>query len=196
MIQSKDDLKIYLQADKVSLNRKGNYPRINDYIWKYQILLRHCEYYINKSGGIVHKLLRKYYSFRLQRLGLRCGFTVPPNTCDKGLNLAHTGTIVISSYASIGENCRIHAGVNIGTAAGTTGQAPKIGNNVLYIGPGAKIFGPITLADGVVIGANAVVNRDCLEKNATLVGVPAKVINHKGSEGFLIRGSENCLHNK
>ena len=102
---------------------------------------------------------------------------------------------MISSYASIGENCRIHAGVNIGTAAGTIGQAPKIGNNV-YIGPGAKIFGPITLADGVVIGANAVVNRDCLEKNATLVGVPAKVINHKGSEGLLIRGSENSLHNK
>lgn len=51
MIQSKDDLKIYLQADKVSLNRKGNYPRINDYIWKYQILLRYCEYHINKSAG-------------------------------------------------------------------------------------------------------------------------------------------------
>ena len=140
-------------------------------------------------------MLRKYYSFRLQRLGLRCGFTVPPNTCDKGLNLAHTGTIVISPYASIGENCRIHVGVNIGTAAGTTGQAPKIGNNV-YIGPGAKIYGPITLADDIAIGANAVVNRDCLEKNATLVGVPAKVVNHKGSEGFLIRGSESALHIK
>lgn len=53
MIQSKDDLKIYLQADKVSLNRKGNYPRINDYIWKYQILLRQCEYHINKSGWLL-----------------------------------------------------------------------------------------------------------------------------------------------
>lgn len=99
--------------------------------------------------------------------------------------MAHTGTIVISTYAIIGENCRIHAGVNIGTAAGTQGQAPKIGNNV-YIGPGAKIYGPITVADGVAIGANAVVNKDFLEENATLVGVPAKVINYKGSEGFLI----------
>ena len=145
------------------------------------------------GGGILHKLLRKYYSFRLQRLELKCGFAVPPNACDKGLNLAHTGTIIISSYASIGENCRIHAGVNIGTAAGTTGQAPKIGNNV-YIGPGAKIFGPITLADGIAIGANAVVNRDCLEQNATLAGVPAKIINHNGSDGLLIRGSEASLH--
>lgn len=126
-------------------------------------------------------------------MGLRCGFTIPPNTCGKGLNLAHTGTIVISAYAVIGENCRIHAGVNIGTAAGTQGQAPKIGNNV-YIGPGAKIYGPITLADGIAIGANAVVNKDCLEENVTLAGVPAKVINHNGSEGFLIKGSEIVPH--
>lgn len=146
-----------------------------------------------RGGGIVHKLLSKYYSFRLQRLGLRCGFTIPPNTCGKGLNLAHTGTIVISTYAIIGENCRIHAGVNIGTAAGTQGQAPNIGNNV-YIGPGAKIYGPITVADGVAIGANAVVNKDFLEENATLVGVPAKIINYKGSEGFLIKGSEIALN--
>lgn len=51
MIQSKEDLKTYLEADRVSLNKKGKYPRINDYIWKYQILLRHCEYHMNKSGG-------------------------------------------------------------------------------------------------------------------------------------------------
>lgn len=182
MIRSKEDLKSYLEADRASLNRKSNRPRINDFIWKYQILLRHCEYHINKQGGIVHALLRKCYSFRLQRLGLRCGFTVPPNTCDKGLNLAHTGTIVISSYAAIGENCRIHVGVNIGTAAGTTGQAPKIGNNV-YIGPGAKIYGPITLADGIVIGANAVVNRDCLEKMPHLLVFQRKSSTTKDPKG-------------
>lgn len=54
----------------------------------------------------------------------------------------------------------------------TGGASPTIGNNV-YIGPGAKIFGDIQIADGVKIGANAVVNKSCLHKNAILVGVPA-----------------------
>lgn len=51
------------------------------------------------------------------------------------------------------------------------GGAPTIGDNV-YIGPGAKIFSPITIADGVKIGANAVVCKDCLEPGAVLTGVP------------------------
>lgn len=75
-------------------------------------------------------------------------------------------------------------GVNIGTAAGTSGCAPQIGNNV-YIGPGAKIFGPIHIADGIAIGANAVVNKDCLQENVTLRGVPARIISYKGSQGLM-----------
>lgn len=51
MINSKEALRQYLEADKLSLGRKGNHPRINDFIWKYQILLRHCEYHMNLSGG-------------------------------------------------------------------------------------------------------------------------------------------------
>lgn len=48
-----------------------------------------------------------------------------------------------------------------------------IGDNV-YLGPGAKIFGGIYIADGCKIGANAVVNKSCKEKNGILVGIPAK----------------------
>ena len=51
---------------------------------------------------------------------------------------------------------------------------PMIGNNV-YIGPGAKLFGPITIGDNVTIGANAVVNRD-IPSNCVVAGVPAKII--------------------
>jgi serine O-acetyltransferase len=53
--------------------------------------------------------------------------------------------------------------------------APKIGDHV-YIGPGAKVFGDIEIADDVQIGANAVVNKSCMENGAVLVGVPAKII--------------------
>jgi serine O-acetyltransferase len=46
--------------------------------------------------------------------------------------------------------------------------APKIGNHV-HIGAGAKILGPVTIADDVVVGANAVVTKD-VPAGATVVG--------------------------
>jgi serine O-acetyltransferase len=54
----------------------------------------------------------------------------------------------------------------------------------IYIAPGAKVIGPITLASGTVVGANAVVTRST-EENAVVVGIPAKTINHKGSGEFI-----------
>jgi len=94
----------------------------------------------------------------------------------------------VNGAARIGSNCRIHTGVNIGTNAGTSSAAPVLGDNC-YIGPGAKLFGAITIGDSTVIGANAVVNRDFPEGGVTLGGVPAKVISAKSSDGLLIRGA-------
>jgi serine O-acetyltransferase len=51
---------------------------------------------------------------------------------------------------------------------------PRIGNNV-FIGVGAKILGPVTVGDGAVIGANAVVTHD-VPSRCLAAGIPAKVI--------------------
>jgi len=75
----------------------------------------------------------------------------------------------------IGENCRIHPSTSIGDYNG----APTIGNNV-YIGPGAKLFGNISVGNNVAIGANAVVNAD-VPTNVTVGGIPAKIISQKSS---------------
>lgn len=53
--------------------------------------------------------------------------------------------------------------------------APIIGNNV-YIGPGAILFGDITIADNVSIGANATVNRSFTESNVVIAGTPAEIV--------------------
>ena len=103
---------------------------------------------------------------------MKCGFTIEPNCFGKGLNIWHYGCIVVNSAARIGDNCTLQQNVNIGK---NYGGVPRIGNNV-YIGPGAKLFGDIEIADGCVIGANAVVNKSFLEQNKILAGVPAKVI--------------------
>jgi len=74
--------------------------------------------------------------------------------------------------------------VNIGTAAGQSEAAPTIGDNC-YIGPGAKLFGPIEIGSNTAIGANAVVNRSFPDGHLTLGGIPAKQISSRGSEGLL-----------
>lgn len=111
------------------------------------------------------------------RQGRRLGISIYPGAFGPGLSIAHIGSIVVNGNARIGENCRIHAGVNIGTGGGES-DVPTIGNNC-YIAPGAKIFGRITIGDNVAIGANAVVNRDFPQGNCTLVGVPARPTREK-----------------
>lgn len=114
----------------------------------------------------------------------KTGIQIPINVCGKGLSIAHSGPIIVNGNARIGDYCRIHVGVNIGTAAGDEILVPHIGNNV-YIGPGAKLFGKIQIADNVAIGANAVVNKDVLSPSVSVGGIPARIISQKGSHGLL-----------
>lgn len=111
--------------------------------------------------------------------GVICGFDIPINVFGKGLSIAHKGTIVVNGRAKVGDNCRIHTCVNIGTLPGSNGLAPSIGNNV-YIGPGAKIYGNIKIADNIVIGANAVVGRNFEVPNICIAGSPARQISNMG----------------
>ena len=184
MIKDKKDLFSYLEADRLSLGRKQKKPKSNDYIWKYEILLRKCEYYQNTQHSIIGSFIYAFLRLKRSRLGVLCGFDIPVNVVDKGLCIAHPGSVIISEYAKIGRNCKIHAGVNIGADARKHDAAPNIGDEV-YIGPGAKLFGDITIADRIAIGANAVVNKSFLSSNVSIGGVPAKVISNTGTEGIL-----------
>ncbi|QTE75848.1 serine O-acetyltransferase [Clostridiales bacterium FE2010] len=116
------------------------------------------------------------------------GFSIPINTIGPGLSLPHYGTIIVSENARIGENCRIHAGTNIGSTNGQD-KAKVIGNNV-YIGPGAKLIGEGYIADNVVIGANAVVIGNVEEEGITVGGIPAKKISENDSSTHLIKATE------
>lgn len=48
MLETKEDLKLFLAADKYALNRQSNRPDKYDFIWKFEILLRYAEYYNNR----------------------------------------------------------------------------------------------------------------------------------------------------
>lgn len=109
-------------------------------------------------------------------------------TCDipyqsnihKSTKLGHNGIgIIIHPCTTIGKNSIIMQQVTIG---GNHGKVrihnekefgyPIIGENV-FIGPGAKIMGPVFIGDNVIIGANAIVTKDC-EPNGVYAGIPAK----------------------
>ena len=189
MIKNKTDYKYFLLADKKALNIDRKRPRIiGDDIWKFQRSLRTVEYYMNCKRSLLWKPMLGLALFRLYSFSVKLGFSIKPNVFGPGLCIVHRGTIVVAENAHIGANCRIHACVNIGNKAGSPNKAPKIGNNV-YIGPGAKIFGDITIADNMTIGANAVVNKSFLESGIDIAGVPAHKIGDKGSSGLLIKAA-------
>jgi serine O-acetyltransferase len=188
MIKNKNDYSNYLEADRVSLSKTSSLKSLLfDDIWRFQKTLRKLEYLTNCKGNKLYRLLVTLSYRRQQR---KLGFTIPTNVFGPGLSIAHRGTIVVNSDARIGANCRLHVCTNIGTAAGESSAAPKIGDNC-YIGPGAKIFGSIEIGDNVAIAANAVVNKSIHESSITIGGIPAKKISQKGSEGLLILGYKN-----
>ena len=51
-------------------------------------------------------------------------------------------------------------------------------------------MGGIRIADGVCIGANAVVIKDILEPNITVGGIPARKISDNNSDKYIIKATE------
>jgi serine O-acetyltransferase len=193
MINSKEDYWYYLEADRIALGIQDNWTNffMHD-IWKFERLLRKVEYYQNCKKSILWKPYTLFLKIRLHSISIKLGFMISPNVFGPGLSIGHHGTLTVNSSARIGKNCRIHTCVFIATKAGFTDKAPKIGDNV-YIGPGAKIFGPIEIGDNIAIGANAVVNKSFLEPGITIAGIPAKKISDKGSEGLVIKATEQIM---
>lgn len=193
MIKTRKQYKEYVHCDLVAtgIYKQNLISWITDRRRKFYKSLRKTEFYFNTSTNIFRKIYAKLLIIRHEFLCNKYGWTIPINVIDKGLAIVHVGTIVISSKAKIGEYCRIHVDVNIGSSwiKGKSG-APVIGNYV-YIGPGSKIFGPIHIGDKVVIGANSVVNKSFIEGNYTIAGVPAKIVSNGNSDLYIKSIVEN-----
>ena len=183
MIKCRKDLYDFLREDKKALGfSRYEMPIVGKEIWKFQIALRYLEYYTNTNIPLFGRVMRSLWKVIYHRYSIMLGFTIPVNTFGRGLNIHHYGCIVVNDNARIGDYCNIQQCVNIGQNYGSS-NVPIIGNNV-YIGPGAKIFGKIKIADGCAIGAGAVVNKDFLDENMVIVGNPGRAIG-KRREGIV-----------
>ena len=194
MIRTKKDLQLYIGEDAKqsgyklpsSIKEKIIEVLFPDYNHEFMVCLRKLEYYSNKRGGVMNKLLFYYYSLKHSNLRAKTGIELNVNVADYGLHISH-GKVVVSSIAKIGKNCKILSDVTIGGQGRYDRDgAPIIGDRV-FIGSGAKIIGAINIADDVVIGANSVVTKDILEPNTTWAGNPAKKVSDKGSFHYLNR---------
>jgi serine O-acetyltransferase len=120
---------------------------------------------LRKACSLVYHVLFKLVQI-LTGIELPCEVEIGSNFV-----IDHFGGIIVSGYATFGDNCRIRNGVVVGLRRVEEKAAPMIGNNV-DIGAGAKLLGPIRIGDNTLIGANAVVLRD-VPPNSVAAGVPA-----------------------
>ena len=109
---------------------------------------------------------------RRNRLGLKLGIEMVEGSFAPGLIIHHSGNIVVNGWARIGKDCQLHGDNCIGNN-GKSLKAPRLGNRI-DIGVGAKSIGDIELADDIVIGAGAVVNKSFLTPGITIGGIPAQ----------------------
>lgn len=87
----------------------------------------------------------------------------------------HGMGVVIGETAEIGDDTTLYHGVTLGGTSWNKGKRhPTLGKGVV-VGAGAKILGPIFVADGAKVGSNAVVVKD-VPPGATAVGIPARII--------------------
>lgn len=169
MIDDKKSLYEYLDADRIALGIKKKRPNFfGDEVWKFQIALRYIEYYINTGKRDIKYL---WWKWKFHNLGIKLGFHIPPNVCGKGLKIVHSGCVIINNNAKLGENVVLQQCINIGRNH-EVDDVPIIGNGV-YIGPGAKLFGKIYIADNCAIGAGAVVTKSFERPGMNIVGNPA-----------------------
>ncbi|MBR9883814.1 MAG: serine O-acetyltransferase [Oceanospirillales bacterium] len=129
---------------------------------------------------LAHKLWRANwrYSARLIAYLVRLLTNVdihPGATVGARLFIDHGAGVVIGETAVIGDDVTLYHGVTLGGTSWNKGKRhPTLGDRVL-VGAGAKILGPITIANDARVGANSVVVQD-VPAGGTVVGIPGRIV--------------------
>lgn len=184
------ELKALLRADLFRYSGKVNARSFWRHFlftpgYKYTVWMRTCGYL--RVQAWAKWLLYPLVKYILLRCRYKYGIVIPEYTViGPGLFINRFGGIYINGDAIVGSNVNFTHGIMLGQQnRGALMGSPIVGDRV-FIAAGAKIIGRVTIGNGAVIGANAVVTRDVPE-NAVVGGIPAKIISLKGSEGYINR---------
>ena len=151
--------------------------------YKYTFIMRATRYF--KTTGIIGWPIHGIFRILLNHYKYKYGISIPYNTnISAGFYIGHFGGIIVNSKTVIGKNCNISQGVTIGKAyGGKFPGVPTIGDSV-YIGPGAKVIGGITIGNDVAIGANCVLTKS-VPDNSIVVGIPGEIKSYNGSGKYV-----------
>jgi serine O-acetyltransferase len=141
--------------------------------------------YAVRRGARFLAPLRVAYLIAARLVEIMTGIQLNPAArIGPGLYIGHFGGVIIGGGVVMGARCNLSQGVTLGLGGrGGRRGSPMLGDRV-YVGPGAKVLGPIALGNDVAIGANAVVTRDVPDRGVA-VGIPARVISRRGSFEFV-----------
>ena len=148
----REDLDTALKSDPAARNKLEvflTYPGVHA-VWNYRI-----SHWLWKHNI---KLLARMFSNRARR---RTGIEIHPGAqIGRRFFIDHGIGVVIGETARIGDDVMLYHNVTLGARRFATGKRhPTIGNRVI-IGAGAKILGPVNIADDVRIPFNSVIIQD------------------------------------
>jgi serine O-acetyltransferase len=153
----KEDLETALKRDPAARNKLEvflTYPGVHA-VWNYRI-----SHWLWKHGI---KLLARIFSNRARR---RTGIEIHPGAeIGRRFFIDHGIGVVIGETAQIGDDVMLYHNVTLGARRFATGKRhPTIGNRVI-IGAGAKVLGPVRIADDARVSYNSVVIEDVKKTN-------------------------------
>ncbi|NYZ73826.1 serine O-acetyltransferase [Candidatus Micrarchaeota archaeon] len=141
---------------------------------------------------ILHRFAHRLYLARIPLIprlishGTRfiTGIEIHPGAkIGKKFFIDHGMGSVIGETTEIGDNVTMYQGVTLGGTGKHSGKRhPTLGDNVV-VGANATILGPVHIGAGSRIGAGSVVVRD-VPHDSTIVGVPGRVVRHKGEKTY------------
>lgn len=160
----------------------GKNPTCWKLLWQVLTVKNHCFVYSFWFRLAAKRSLFYYFAlWKHRRFTRKYGIQIPIGTkIGYGFYIGHGVGIVINGGTKIGNNVNISQFLSIGTNKGTPAT---IGDNV-YIGPHVSIVEDVHIGNNATIAAGAVVVKD-VPDNATVAGVPAKIVNQNGS-GYLV----------
>ncbi len=189
-INTKNDLKNWVEYERekygggiASVIREVFPISESDVLRKHQVILRKTEYHTNCR----HKVRALLCKIKLKRIQNKYALHIPINTCGRGLKIMHLGPVLMNGRVTVGKDCSFHINTAL-VAGGTSDEVPYLEDGVV-VGIGAVVLGNVHVARNVAIGANAVVNKNVVDENIAVAGVPA----HKVSDGGGLNWNKNKL---
>jgi len=168
----KEDKKIYFGEERTKrifhkITKKDFYLT-----GKYIIAARKAGYFKENRKKFINKILCIFYMRKKNKLGVKLHIDMGPSFFGRRIIIWH-GNFVANYYSKIGDDCQFHGNNCLGSISVDGKDAPELEKGV-DLGVGANVIGKIKIAEGIKVGANALVNKSFEEEYITIVGVPAR----------------------